>query len=124
MAAVTEALRMAFRAGFALGVVLVAIAGCDSKVAGGKADGAAIFDEVCARCHGPNGIPDRGTAARLGVKPLTSVHVQKQLSDDAIRGQVMNGSANKQMPAFQGALTDAQIDAVIEHVRGLGVHEE
>jgi mono/diheme cytochrome c family protein len=57
--------------------------------------------------------------ARLGVKPLTSEHVQRELSDEEIRNQILRGSKNKQMPSFQGALSDDQIAAVVSHVRSL-----
>src|SRR5262249_46384558 len=90
--------------------VLAALAGgCRDRIAGGRADGDEIFSEVCARCHGPYGVPDPANVARLGVKPLTSEHVQHQMSDDDIRHQILNGSKNKQMPSFAGALSDAQI---------------
>lgn len=98
-------------------------AGCRDGIAGGRADGAAIFSEVCARCHGPEGIPPPSEVARLGVKPLTSPHVQRELSDADIRRQILNGSENKQMPSFAGALSEAQLDAIIAHVRTLGASQ-
>ncbi len=98
---------------------LAAGPGCSTEVAGGRADGAAIFSEVCARCHGPEGIPDEASVARLGVKPLVSPHVQRQLTDADIRNQILHGSSNKQMPSFAGALTDAQVEAIVRHVRTL-----
>jgi len=110
--------RLAFLAAALL--CLAAGAGCSKEVAGGRADGAAIFSEVCARCHGPAGVPDAASVARLGVKPLVSPHVQRQLTDAAIRHQILNGSRNKQMPAFAGALSDAQVEAIVRHVRTLG----
>lgn len=94
-------------------------AGCRDTIAGGRADGAAIFAEVCARCHGPSGVPPPSEVARLGVKPLTSDRVRRELSDDDIRRQILNGSDNKQMPSFAGALSDAQLEAIIAHVRTL-----
>ena len=96
-----------------------ATAGCRREIAGGRADGAAIYSEVCARCHGPSGVPDPANIARLGVKPLTSEHVQRQLSDADIRHQILRGSENKQMPSFDGALSDDQVDAIVSHVRSL-----
>jgi mono/diheme cytochrome c family protein len=58
--------------------------------------------------------------ARTGVKPLTSERVIHQMSDDDLRTQILKGSKSKTMPAFQGALTEAQVTAVIAHVRYLG----
>ena len=101
-------------------ISLFLLGGCDRKLAGGKADGPKIFSEVCARCHGPGGNPTACNIARLEVKPLTSEKVQKRLTDAEIRNQILNGSENKQMPSFQGALTEAQVVAIIEHVRTLG----
>lgn len=101
-------------------VAIAAQAGCQERIAGGRADGAAIFAEVCARCHGPAGVPPPSEVARLGVKPLTSPHVQRELTDAEIRRQILQGSENKQMPAFAGALSDAQVAAIVAHVRTLG----
>lgn len=96
---------------------------CDRKVAGGEADGAKIFSQVCARCHGPEGEPNASMVARYGVKNLRTEHAQHQMTDAQIRKQILEGSKNKQMPSFEGALTEAQIKAVIAHVRSLGVDE-
>jgi mono/diheme cytochrome c family protein len=101
-------------------VALLLLAACRDGIAGGRADGPAIFSEVCARCHGPFWEPDAANVARLGVKPLTSDNVQRHLTDDDIRRQILRGSENKQMPSFAGALSDEQIAAVIAHVRTLG----
>lgn len=101
-----------------LPLVLV-FAACDNKIAGGSADGARVFDEACARCHGPQGIPEAGMVAQIGVKDLTTDHVQNSFSDADLRRQILKGSENMKMPSFDGALTDAQIEAVIKHVRTL-----
>jgi mono/diheme cytochrome c family protein len=93
--------------------------GCSGKVAGGEADGSRIFAEVCSRCHGIGGEPSPSMVARYGVKNLRSRRVQEEMSDARIRAQILEGSANKQMPSFEGALTDEQIEAVIAHVRSL-----
>ncbi len=95
--------------------------GCDNKVAGGRVDGVEIFSEVCARCHGPNGEPNASMIARYGVKNLRSAKVQTELKDADIRRQILNGSKNKQMPSFDGAISEPQITAVIAHIRTFGV---
>lgn len=103
-----------------LGVALaiaMALGGCERKIAGGEADGAKIFAEVCSRCHGPNGEPNASMVARYGVKNLRSTHVQGEMSDSDIRNQILKGSKNKQMPSFEGAISEEQIAAVIAHVR-------
>ena len=57
--------------------------------------------------------------AKLGVRDLTDPALQARLSDEDIRRQILSGSKNKQMPSFDGALTDTQVTAVIGHVRTL-----
>lgn len=93
---------------------------CDGKIAGGSADGAKIFDEACARCHGARGVPDPGMVAQIGVKNLTTDRVQGSFTDADLRKQIIKGSENMKMPSFEGALTDEQVAAVIAHVRTLG----
>ena len=98
---------------------LVAAAGCERRVAGGSTDGARVFAEACARCHGPNGKPAEAEVIRLGVKDLTLPELQERLSDGDIANQIHHGSKNQNMPSFAGVLTDAQVAAVIAHVRPL-----
>ena len=96
-------------------VVGAAVIAC-SKPAGGSTDGAAVFGSVCAACHGPTGKPDATMVARLGVKDLTDPALRPTLTAAHVEAQVRHGSANKLMPALEGALTDAQIKAVAAHV--------
>lgn len=117
-AGVARALRRGATALAVAGAVSGA-AGCERSIASGQADGRAIFMEVCARCHGPRGTPTPADVARLGVKDLADPKLQDQLSDDRIRRQILRGSDNQNMPAFEGALTDDQIAAVIRYVRSL-----
>lgn len=104
---------------FSLLCALLAGFGCDRKIAGGKADGPGIFASHCARCHGEGGIPDEALVARLGVKPLASERVQIELSDDDLRQRILKGSENKLMPGFRSSLNDAQVSALVRHLRSL-----
>lgn len=99
--------------GFCFGV---AVAGCDRTVAGGSTDGATVFRAACASCHGERGKPPAAMADQLGVRDLTGAEFRARRTKELVLGQVTRGSANGRMPAFQGALTDAQIDAVAAFV--------
>ncbi|MCP4447070.1 MAG: cytochrome c [Myxococcales bacterium] len=102
-----------------LGAASVALMGCTGdKVAGGSADGKVIYKEACARCHGTDGVPTQGMRTRAGVKPLTSERVKK-MSDEKLTEQIRNGSENRTMPAFQGSITEEQMDALLGHIRVL-----
>lgn len=94
--------------------------GCDSSAASGSTDGKSLYQEVCSRCHGSGGKPSPSLVARIGVKDLTSPALQARLDIEAIEKQIRNGSKNRQMPAFQGALSDAQLKALAEYVKTLG----
>jgi mono/diheme cytochrome c family protein len=87
---------------------------CDSGAS--STDGAQVFASVCVTCHGPTGKPNEMMVAKLGVKDLTSEDVRKTLTAAKVEDQVRNGSKNKLMPGFAGALGDAQIKAVAAYV--------
>ena len=94
----------------------VALAACSGSVAGNAQDGAQVFQSVCSVCHGPHGKPDAAMVARLGVKDLTAPELRARITPALVAKQVHEGSQNKLMPAFDGALTDAQIQAVATFV--------
>lgn len=107
-------------AGYALLVLLLLGAGgCERQVAGGRTDGAELFAVACARCHGDKGKPMPHMASQLGVKDLSAAAFHDRVTDEDIRARIARGSENRRMPAFEGALTAEQIDALVRHVRGL-----
>ena len=105
-----------------LAVVVVAVAGgsaCHRDPAGGSADGATVYAMLCATCHGPDGRPPAAMVARLGVRDLTAPELRARIAASGpglVEQQVRHGSQNKLMPAFEGAISDAQIRAVAAYV--------
>lgn len=103
-------------------IVLAASAGlaglvaCNRDPAGGSEDGRAVFGLLCATCHGPDGRPPAAMVARLGVRDLTSAEFRARATPALVEQQVRHGSANKLMPAFEGAISEAQIRAVAAFV--------
>jgi mono/diheme cytochrome c family protein len=100
-------------------IVLAVLGGCDRRVAGGSADGAEVFAQACASCHGPEGIPPAAMEARLGVKDLTAAELHQRLSDADLRRQIALGSADHKMPAFGSVLSEEQLEALVAHLRSL-----
>jgi mono/diheme cytochrome c family protein len=92
------------------------LVGCDSGVANDSVDGAQVFANTCAVCHGAHGKPDAGMVARIGVKDLTAADERAKFVPGFVENQVRNGSKNKLMPGFGGALRDEQISAVAAYV--------
>ncbi len=106
------------RVGFLAVACVVLSVGCSKNKMAGSVDGAKGYADACARCHGADGVPTPGMRSRTGVKPLNSDRV-KGMSDDEILKQIRNGSKNRMMPAFQGAMSDAQLEAIVAHIRTL-----
>lgn len=75
-----------------------------------------MFASLCASCHGPDGRPPAAMVARLGVHDLTAAEFRARVTPGLVEQQVRTGSKNKLMPAFAGALDDAQITAVAAYV--------
>jgi cytochrome c oxidase cbb3-type subunit 3 len=96
-------------------VLALALAACDSGVVD-TADGEQVFANVCAACHGPTGKPNEAMVARLAVKDLTAPDERAKITPAFVENQVRNGSKNKLMPGFAGALRDDQIKAVAAFV--------
>jgi cytochrome c oxidase cbb3-type subunit III len=97
-------------------LVLLLATGCERKVAGGSVDGAAVFAAACSTCHGAEGTPPPGMVAQLGVRNLRSPEFRARATPELVANQVRNGSKNKLMPAFTGALSEEQILAVARYV--------
>lgn len=109
-------------------VVVVAVAApggvaCNREPAGGSTDGATVYATLCATCHGPDGRPPAAMVARLGVRDLTAPELRARIAASGpglVEQQVRHGSQNKLMPAFEGAISDAQIRAVAAYVAAPG----
>ena len=95
---------------------MVALAGCSRAPSGGPVDGRAVFQLLCATCHGADGRPPAAMTARLGVRDLTAPEFRARATPGLVEQQVRTGSKNKLMPAFEGAIDDAQITAVAAYV--------
>ncbi len=84
-------------------------------------DGAKIYAEKCALCHGPNGKGDGPGGAALNPKPRdhTDGKYMNTRTDEQLLEVIHNGKGN--MPAWKGILTEEQMKAVLKHVRSLAV---
>jgi Cu/Ag efflux protein CusF len=73
-----------------------------------KIDGAQIYKESCARCHG-----DKGEGAKKGI-PLIEGHAIGHPEEDFLK-QVRAGG--EKMPSFSDKLSEKEINAVVKYVR-------
>lgn len=69
-------------------------------------EGAEVFRQSCARCH--------GAAGRGGIGPSLQ-QIETRLDDAAQRDIVVNG--RNTMPRFASTLSESEIDAVVRYTR-------
>ena len=74
-------------------------------------DTAKVFGEKCAMCHGEN-----GKGITKGTPDLTNAAWQKKETDAEFADMIKVGK--KPMPAFGDKLSDEQIKALVQYVRG------
>jgi len=80
------------------------------RAGGAPVDGARVFASTCAACH--------GTGASAGRGPnLFDARLLASLGDTGLHDKIVNGVPGTEMPAFKSLLSEAQIGAVIAHLR-------
>jgi high-affinity iron transporter len=92
--------------------------------AGGDAEmaqGATLYAEKCALCHGATGHGDGVGAAALDPKPRnhTDGTYMNAQTNEQLHLVIKNGKG--QMPAWGATMSDEEIDAVLAYVRTLAV---
>ena len=93
--------------------VLAAVIFASASI-GFAADGAAIWSQQCASCHGKDGSGNTMMGKKLGVKNYTS---DQGFSDAEAANVIKNGKGK--MKGFKGKLSDADVKALVAYVRSL-----
>lgn len=108
--------------------ILIAYAGVPARAqdGAGKPDLAGAkqqFGELCARCHGPEGLGNGPDGATLATKPRNfhDCALMAQDSDEQMFREIKGGSGaigrSNDMPSWGQALDDDQIRSLIAYVR-------
>jgi mono/diheme cytochrome c family protein len=88
-------------------------------IARAEPDGAALFEQYCIPCHGPDGRARTPAARKLGAKDLT----ESRLADPDIARQIANGTKDtagkERMPAFKAKIAETEIAALVTFVKSL-----
>jgi len=94
---------------------------CAAATVSRAADAKENWEKTCAKCHGQDGKGDTKMGKKLDVKNLSDAKIQAELTDDkafkTIKEGVKDGDKTKMKPAEN--LTDADIKALVAHVRSL-----
>lgn len=105
------------------GLVLVALAGCSSPGDDPgppiPVDPAAIYVQMCARCHGADGRGDAELKKTLPIRDFSDPAFQARAGSEDVARTIMAGK--NQMPAFGGLLSAPKIQALSGYVRRLGL---
>jgi len=93
----------------------------DVQVMGDARRGAELYAQQCAICHGEGGQGlDASPAAPHGAPSLNNPVFLEAASDGFIRYAIAKGRRGTAMPAFEGTLTEQQIDDLVAFIRSLG----
>lgn len=89
------------------------------------ADGRQLYEVYCTQCHGVSGDGNGVNAAQLSVQPRSHIDREEMSArtDEELFRVIQEGGAaiNKSvlMPAWDGNLDEAQINALVEYLRVL-----
>ena len=81
-------------------------------------DPAALYVQMCARCHGADGRGDPELKKTMPVRDFADPAFQARASTEEISRSIMAGK--NQMPAFGGLLSAPKIQSLSGYVRRLG----
>jgi len=100
---------LALPAAFALALTTNALA----------ADGKAVYDEHCAKCHGDDGKGATKMGQKLGARDYTDATVQASFTDDQAFKSIKEGMKNKDDKTLMkpSDLSDEDIKASVEYLR-------
>jgi mono/diheme cytochrome c family protein len=100
---------------------LLLAAGCTTTDAGPAlpVDPAALYSQMCARCHGMDGHGDPQLKQTMPtLRDFSDPELRARMRNEDIEQVIMAGK--NQMPAFGGTLSLPKIQALTGHVKRLG----
>lgn len=102
-----------------LAIALVAFAHKSTPTAAPESPASAseLYARNCAKCHGKDGRAKGIKARATGTRNLTDPQWQERVSDERIFNTINNGKGK--MPGFGKKLSEAEIDSLVQYVRGL-----
>ncbi|HYG24093.1 MAG TPA: cytochrome c [Verrucomicrobiae bacterium] len=101
-------------------VLAIAMASLTAWTASG-ADGKAMYDEQCAKCHGKEGKGDTKMGQKLGAKDYSTAKAQGEFTDEAGVKAIRDGLKDKDGKVLMkpSEVTEADAKAMIAYMRTL-----
>lgn len=78
-----------------------------------------LWKAKCKSCHGATGKGDTKEGKKNKVDDLTDPAWQARHDDAKIRKAITEGVPDTKMKAYKGKLSEAEIDALVKHIRTL-----
>lgn len=86
------------------------------------ADGKALYEQHCAKCHGADGKGETKMGKKLGARDYSNARTWEGLTDAAATKAVKDGVKDKEgkfvMKSIEG-ISDAEAKAVVDHMKSL-----
>jgi cytochrome c6 len=82
-------------------------------------DAGSIWATKCASCHGKDGKGGTMMGRKLAIKDLTDPKVQASFTDADATKTIKEGDSTKKMKGFADKLSDADVTALVAHIRSL-----
>ena len=80
---------------------------------------AALWKKHCGNCHGEDGKAQTKVGKKEKIEDMSTPEWQTEWTDEKAKKIIVEGSKdNTKMKAFKGKLSDAEIDALVKHLRG------
>jgi cytochrome c6 len=101
-----------------LTLTVVVLAGM--ALSASAADGKALYEKDCVKCHGANGKGDTKMGKKSGVKDYTDAKVQAELKDAAAIKAIKEGLKDKEGKALMKpteGVTDEEAKALVAYLR-------
>ncbi len=99
-------------------LLLLGMEGLTQDLSGDHANGQAIYEKNCVRCHGVNGEGNGPDASTLTVPPANFQSIESRMKSDLdLRSAVVWGLAFSPMHQWFDKLTPLEMRAVVQHIR-------